>query len=192
MTELIEYNLSNIGEKLEEIYAHRNLKVNAFGGAAPVQAYGEVDGMRFYFRFRSNHARLKLGLVNEEIDRLHAQRVDEDRAERLSKVESRRVFGPLTISDHMEFKSLTRVSEPQAPDSPYYFPYVIEQMADVYDVVKNGDCYTGHLTQSEAIQVFGELLDKLEEQPDHVRLHPETKIWLYEGRAALQKHLGNV
>lgn len=47
---------------LEEKYSDRGLKFTSpFEGLAPIQAYGHLDGKRFYFRLRGGDASLKVG-----------------------------------------------------------------------------------------------------------------------------------
>lgn len=50
---------------LEEKYADRGLKFTSpFEGLAPIQAYGHLDGNRFYFRLRGGDASLKVGVYD--------------------------------------------------------------------------------------------------------------------------------
>jgi hypothetical protein len=47
---------------LEEKYADRGLVFTSpFEGLAPIQAFGHLDGMRFYFRLRGGEASLRVG-----------------------------------------------------------------------------------------------------------------------------------
>jgi hypothetical protein len=64
-----------IVQVLEKLYAHRGLKfTTVFEGLEPVQAYGDIDGMRFYFRERGNISSLKVGQYDVELERKYAQR----------------------------------------------------------------------------------------------------------------------
>lgn len=50
---------------LEEKYADRGLVFTSpFEGLAPIQAYGHLDGKRFYFRLRGGEASLKVGVYD--------------------------------------------------------------------------------------------------------------------------------
>lgn len=65
---------------LEEKYAERGLIfTSSFEGLAPIQAYGYLDGMRFYFRLRGGEASLRVGeydlAVELEKKRLYTQRI---------------------------------------------------------------------------------------------------------------------
>jgi hypothetical protein len=52
---------------LEKKFADRGLRfTSTFEGTDPVQAYGHLDGLRFYFRFRYDSASLVLGDVGNE------------------------------------------------------------------------------------------------------------------------------
>lgn len=54
---------------LEEKYADRGLKFTSpFEGLAPIQAYGHLDGKRFYFRLRGGDASLRVGVYNLAIE----------------------------------------------------------------------------------------------------------------------------
>jgi hypothetical protein len=60
---------------LEKLYSHRGLKfTTVFEGLEPVQAYGDIDGMRFYFRERGGISSLKVGKYDVELERKYAQR----------------------------------------------------------------------------------------------------------------------
>lgn len=54
---------------LEEKYADRGLKfTSAFEGFAPIQAYGHLDGKRFYFRLRGGDASLRVGVYDLAVE----------------------------------------------------------------------------------------------------------------------------
>lgn len=54
---------------LEEKYADWGLKFTSpFEGFAPIQAYGHLDGKRFYFRLRGGDASLRLGVYDLAIE----------------------------------------------------------------------------------------------------------------------------
>lgn len=54
---------------LEEKYSDRGLKFTSpFEGLAPIQAYGHLDGKRFYFRLRGGDASLRVGVYDKAIE----------------------------------------------------------------------------------------------------------------------------
>lgn len=56
-------------EYLEKKYAHRGLKIDGcFWKSCPTQAFGVIDGMIFYFRFRHDYAALEIGYPFEVPD----------------------------------------------------------------------------------------------------------------------------
>jgi hypothetical protein len=62
-------------QELETTYAHRNLIfTETFEGFVPMQSYGWIDGMRFYFRFRSDKLSLIVGPLDLEAEKRHAIR----------------------------------------------------------------------------------------------------------------------
>ncbi len=64
----------NIISSLEEKYKHRNLKfTSAFEGIVPVQAYGKIDNLYFYFRLRGDAASLIVGSYDDEIEEARYQ-----------------------------------------------------------------------------------------------------------------------
>lgn len=53
--------------ELETKFSERGLRFTEdFHGACPLQAFGWIDGQRFYFRFRGDSASLRVGTVNPE------------------------------------------------------------------------------------------------------------------------------
>jgi hypothetical protein len=54
---------------LEAKYADRGLVFTSpFEGFAPIQAYGHLDGKRFYFRLRGGEASLRVGIYDLAIE----------------------------------------------------------------------------------------------------------------------------
>lgn len=54
---------------LEEKYSNRGLKFTSpFEGFAPIQAYGHLDGKRFYFRLRGGDASLRVGVYDKALE----------------------------------------------------------------------------------------------------------------------------
>lgn len=62
-------NWDEAATSLEEKYSHRGLRfTSSFEGLAPIQAYGHLDGNRFYFRLRGGAASLKVGVYDKDIE----------------------------------------------------------------------------------------------------------------------------
>lgn len=62
-------NLDEVVTILEEKYSDRGLRFTSpFEGLAPIQAYGHLDGKRFYFRLRGGEASLRVGVYDKEIE----------------------------------------------------------------------------------------------------------------------------
>lgn len=63
---------------LEEKYSDRGLKFTSpFEGLAPIQAYGHLDGKRFYFRLRGGDASLRVGVYDKAIEVAHKKHRNE-------------------------------------------------------------------------------------------------------------------
>lgn len=167
-------------DQLETKYADRGLKfTQQFAGAVPVQAYGHLDGMRFYFRFRGNHGSLKVGPFVEELEVLYAQRVNEDIA---ARKQAQLDAGKSEDEIWEEFPSY-----PAAETDSNYYPHVIAKTASVQG--KNPeDVYNGFLTNEEAHDMFIALVDSLEDVPEEKQLDEGLRVWLYEGRQAADAH----
>lgn len=175
--------------QLEKDCAERGLIFStSFVGALPVQAYGYLDGMRFYFRFRGNWANLRVGPAEQELDELYAVRVNEDKAARMAKHKAELEAGEISAEEYrMSIFLDDRPEMPQRADDEEYMPHRI---------VKNAGCtgpdpeddYAGTLTPDEAYTIFRKLVDELADVPEEDQLDEHTKIWLYEGRAAANAH----
>jgi hypothetical protein len=64
----VEYE-ERIAQELEASNIHRGLRfTSVFQGLVPVQAYGIVDGKRFYFRQRNGLSYLVVGEFDYEVD----------------------------------------------------------------------------------------------------------------------------
>lgn len=62
-------NWDEVVTVLEGKYADRGLKFTSpFEGLAPIQAYGHLDGKRFYFRLRGGSASLRVGVYDKAIE----------------------------------------------------------------------------------------------------------------------------
>jgi len=172
---------------LEEKYSSRSLKfTQPIGGSVPVQAFGHLDDLRFYFRFRGNWGSLRVGPYDREIEELWAQRVNEDHAarrERALKAKAVREAqgedgGVDDIFDEF-FMGIKEVAVPE--DSPSFYPHKIAKYSSA-EGANPEDIYNGSLTADEAFDMFSKLVDALHDIDEKDQLDEGTRIWLYEGR----------
>ena len=167
--------------KLEAKYADRGLKFTVpFAGCIPVQAYGHLDGLRFYFRFRGNFGQLRLGPYDLEIEKLTHQRNTEQAARWIAEAEAKRSSGESSQKDY-EFATFFVDADPLVTeDAKNFYPTRIVK-ASVADGADPEDYYNGSLTNEEAFDMFSLLADTLEEIPEADQINDHTRIWLYEG-----------
>lgn len=140
---------------LEERYADKGLKfTKPFFSHIPTQAFGYIGDERFYFRYRGDVARLRVGVFNlaKEQDRLEADRVshqkryerNKDSADDLTRFIARRPFSRILVTG-------------QEDD---FYPTVITQELVVRDAL--GEPYNGSLSETdEIVKVFDALLNKM-------------------------------
>lgn len=155
-------------EDLENKYAARQLKFAVpFGGSIPVQAFGYMDGYRFYFRFRRDVASLRLGIANpEHYVRINALRKNRQ-SEQLAKYEDDLATGKLTKAEYDEelefFHTFSKTEDEKAPefDDPQFYPTHIKKESVVLDYT--GEPLEGSLSPSQMVDVFTKLVENLEE-----------------------------
>jgi hypothetical protein len=179
-------NMKAVIKQLEHEHKDRNLKfITPFIGAVPVQAWGTIDGLRFYFRFRSNLGNLRVGPYVRELEVLFAQRVNEDReARRLEKLKSVE-SGEISQEEFDSFFDFDRAEKVEEETSSRFVPRQVVKSA-VCEGPIPGDDYNGYLSEEECYVMFNQLLSELEEIPEDNQLVESEKIWLYEGRAAVE------
>jgi hypothetical protein len=168
--------------RLEEKYSDRGLMFTTpFLGAVPVQAFGHVDGERFYFRFRGNWGSLKVGPYVKELEDLLALRLNEDRISRnQKKLEKARSEGKEDYDySWMDERPVEVIEE----DNPHFLPEVITAVAS-QEGADPEDVYNGFLTDDEAFNMFSFLLENLTPVPVEKQMSEWTRVWLYEGREA--------
>lgn len=170
---------------LEARFAERDLRFTApFGGGCPVQAYGRINGLRFYFRYRWGGARLDVGPYERELEELHVLRMKEASQRRTAHAQQRFANGEI---DQRELdwallgEDRHRVVE---EDDPQFYPHRIVKRAHFDD--PEGDGIKGDLTGEEAEFFFAELVEHLEELPEDQQLHERTRLLYYEGWAAAE------
>lgn len=140
---------------LEEKFAERGLKFTArFEGNIPLVAYGRLDGLPFYFRYRGDCGQLRLGHPNpqENLNRyIHDLSSALALAERLKKAnqsETDEPFFPRSVS--------IRRTDPDR-----LFPYFIKKYAIISDYL--GAPYASYLDSDETIDLFTKLVENLED-----------------------------
>lgn len=146
---------------LEEKYADRGLKFTAgFGGSYPVQAWGIIDGYRFYFRFRHDSASIRIGFIAEDRLAREYQRDMKFHAERIARLDKEEA--ETGIVDDSVFAMLYRqepvLGELNGIDD---YPSSIRKQAywgNIYD-----DEYKGHLNAEECETIFTHLIENLVE-----------------------------
>lgn len=162
MARRIHPSQSELIAELEAKYAHRNLRFSsAFLGSHPLQANGRIGGMCFYFRFRWDHAALRLG---------HFDHARHAHCSKKNRTKARRQLRRGQGSRHTEWW-LRR--EHKDTDHPTKVLFV----AGRTDVV--GDKYAGDLEPTHAAALFEELLASV--VPVNAHLMPGKPL-LHRGR----------
>lgn len=147
--------------ELEAKFADRGLRfTEGFRGACPMQAYGWIDGERFYFRYRSDIATLRVGLI----DPVQAQKNYE--YERTVKAQSMVDF----VAGHREMDEAERkeLLEKYAAkavlatnDDVQVFPTAVSAVAHLGGI--QGNPYAGALNdKKEMLTTFIRLVNGLE------------------------------
>jgi hypothetical protein len=176
-------------DQLEAKYSSRGLKfTQPFHGACPVQAYGHIDGIRFYFRFRGNWGSLKVGPYNREIEELYAMRLQEDSNMRKLRAQKRFASGEINqrqFEFSTEFEDIRDLAIVEESASNFY-PHIISKVSSCEGHTP-GDDYNGYLDNKEAYDMFSQLVDSLEDIPENLQLDEGFRVWMYEGRAAMEK-----
>lgn len=141
---------------LETLYKDRGLRFEPGGwGYVPAQIYGEIDGLRFYFRLRYNRASLRLGPVNEALDKAIADKTNEFRRAQLEEHQK--------DCDEEVCIECTLLSHPADVNSvDQYYPMEVFAGASLDPVDETDDEYKGWLDIEEIVPVFKRLLNNLE------------------------------
>lgn len=153
-------NYTSVIKSLETKYAKEGLKFSIpFSGSCPVQAYGEVRGMRFYFRFRHDAGSIKLGLYNQKAEDTYYEQQEKFRANRLAVSEKEYAAGNITKQDFdMSILFDSKTIKVLAASEDYYpNPVLIE--VNVYDYT--GEPFEGFLTAENAENLFDKLMEQL-------------------------------
>lgn len=160
----VNVNLAKaIAKRLEDKYASRNLKFTSpFEGLEPVQAYGYLDGLRFYFRFRGRIAKLNIGPFDQQIEDLTILRYQEkDKAKALEN-QPQNVFEPTVISE----------------SDPEFYPIRVTQSSTVTWLSGKGSTF----------DLFSALIDSLSVVDEGNQVEESTKVYLFEGLEAAKTY----
>lgn len=122
---------------LEGKYADRGLKFTSpFEGLAPIQAYGHLDGKRFYFRLRGGSASLRVGVYDKAIE----VEKKKDTNERLGYPVIQNIpkeSDPDLYPTMMEFESFTSSDKGKMVD---LFSFLVETLEPVPDLPRDSTC----------------------------------------------------
>jgi hypothetical protein len=175
-----------LGEDLEAKYATRGLKFTVPpSGGMPMQAFGHLDGMRFYFRFRHNWASLKVGPFDAEIERLDFERKVEQAQRKNAEVDAKILAGELKDDD--VFARWNVPTRPTQEDEPDFLPTRIVKAYGREGIAGESE-YLGDLDPEQAFEIFGDLVENLEDVPEEQQLREIDRIWLYEGLDAMNAY----
>lgn len=151
---------------LETTFADRQLRFTVpFGGSIPVQAWGYMDGYRFYFRFRRDVGSLRLGVADPEyyvkINSLKNKR----EAELIAKLEDGLKSGELSKEEYTEelefFTRFTKDEKAPEFDDSRFYPTYIKKESSIREYT--GEPYEGALTPSQMKDLFTKLVVLLED-----------------------------
>jgi hypothetical protein len=174
---------------LETKYAHRGLRFTVPpSGGAPMVAFGHMDGLRFYFRFRYNWASLQVGPFDPEIERLDFERRVEQAQRKNIEAQTKILAGELK-PDPFTFWDVPR--EATSEDDPQFLPTRIVKAYGREGIAGESE-YLGDLSPEEAFEIFSDLVEHLEDVPEDQQLRELDRIWLYEGLDAVDAYWADV
>lgn len=135
---------------LEEKYADRGLKFTAgFEGNIPVVAYGVMDGLPFYFRYRGDVGRLSLGEADPQAE---IKKYIHDLESALGQAEKALETGEDIWSTYVSMKT---------PDKDRLYPVFIKKHAVIPEFL--GKPMNSFLDYDGLIGLFTALVDTLED-----------------------------
>ncbi|MBC9705320.1 MAG: hypothetical protein H9W81_10175 [Enterococcus sp.] len=139
---------------LEGLFSDRGLKFTApFEGNIPVVAYGKVDGMNFYFRYRGDRGSLRVGTPDPQENLKHYR----DKLESVLHETNRALEKGIAAEEIPFFPSSVSL---KPIDMNRLFPEIVEKVASIEDY--RGVRYSSYLDYNELIDLFSKLLVKLE------------------------------
>lgn len=156
------FEFREIIEELENEFSHRGLKfTTTFMGVLPVQAYGHIDGKRFYFRYRSDNATLKVGVFNEITEEKEFYSSRNRNLGALFVLEQQYLNGEIEESSYVFKKAIFSRSsyEKQTGNEDDYYPNYCVETIRIEGYLN--EPFSGVLSPAEAKDVFTKLLNKL-------------------------------
>lgn len=149
-------------ETLEQTYKDRGLKFTVpFTGNIPNQAYGHIDGMLFYFRYRGDNASLRVGTIPLfRLEREHVQAVNR------WKEDPTDAFG--FENDRPKKRKLNGYND---------MPVAIKKESFLTDYT--GEHFNSHLDKEQMIDLFSKLVEALEDvdyEEPVIRLDPNKPM----------------
>lgn len=161
-------SLDTAAANLEKRYADRGLKFNVnFRGFIPVQAFGTIDGMMFYFRYRGDYGSLQVGFVEEGRYELEYKRDLLFHNERLERRAEEKAHAGDSWDSENEFFDDLLFREPKLQKlTETSLPTTLRKVASVPNYLD--DPYNGTLTGEQCEDLFIRLMEGLEEV-DYVR-----------------------
>lgn len=151
-------------------------------GFVPAQAFGTIDGQRFYFRFRSDHARVQVGPFDADLELALERRelmwraVDRDNIPESHRFDAdgRESFEWFLANDHGLESTIDTIGPGHA-----FVPERVTARADVHNVT--GERFGSSCSDDEFLILFQRLLDGLQQFPEVEQIDPHTIAYLTEG-----------
>lgn len=146
-------------QELEEKFPERGLKFTLpFTGSIPNVAYGHIDGMRFYFKFRGDCGSLRVGIYDAGIDEKEYQESLE-----LWKASSatRAVLKDMNAEEAEDYEFWNGMTKPKRHSvlEDRVLPNTILAYAELNDFA--GIDYNSDLNPEEMVRLFSHLVENL-------------------------------
>lgn len=176
--------MKHVTDRLEKRYENRGLKfTRAFVGSIPVQAFGTIDDMIFYFRYRGDYGQLEVGFIKEdrfdlEYERdvmFHEERVRKDKEQKAQA----KAAGIAPDPDDYIFESLWLTPPIKKIPTDEDMPTSLRKVAYVQNYLDSP--YNGTLTLDECEDLFTRLVEGLEDVEQERQVIDET-VGLKYGR----------
>lgn len=156
-------SLDTAAANLERRYADRGLKfTSGFRGVVPVQAFGTIDGMMFYFRYRGDYGNLRIGFIEDDRYELEYKRDMLFHNERLEKrAEEKAAAGDSWDTENEWFDDLMFREPKLQKITDTSIPTTLRKVAGIVNYLD--DPYNGSLTGEQCEDLFIRLMEELEE-----------------------------
>jgi hypothetical protein len=162
-------DIAQLVSDLEYAFEDRGLRFTInFIGALPQQAYGHLDGLRFYFRFRGNHASLTLGAFDKDFEEKYEARCKAQYEDNHKN------------DDPNDKWALKYYDKAQHEDDPRFYPRIV--LKHSYSEGPNpGNTYAGWLPPKDLGPLFIKLATSLEDVPTDYPRNARTLRWVETG-----------